>query len=194
MRDRESSPPDLSQTEAQQDSLLAEVLPDLLSPSPLSGLGRARLLGAARAWPLRYAPFFDRLGELWDLADPELERVFAAAADAKSWQRGWPGLRFLGVTGGAKLAGGRARLLHLAPGVRFPRHRHTGSESILVLEGSYTDSNARVVRAGDRQDMSAGSEHELAIGSRGPCVAGVVERGLEFTGPVLKLLSRWFSG
>ena len=53
--------------------------------------------------------------------------------------------------------------------------------------------DVRVVRAGERQDMSAGSEHELVIGPEGPCVAGVVERGLTFSGPVLGLLGRWFS-
>jgi anti-sigma factor ChrR (cupin superfamily) len=193
MRDRVSPDPDLPRVEAEVDALLAEALSELLPEQGLSRAARARLLGAAQSSALRYAPLFDQLGELWDLADPELERVFTAAADAKAWQRAWPGFRFLGVNGGAKLAGARARLLHFSPGARFPRHRHREAESILVLEGSYTDAGVLVVRAGERQDMSAGSEHELVIGSDRPCVAAVVERGLEFTGPVLKLLGRWFS-
>jgi len=193
MRDPESPDPDLPQMEAELDSWLAEALPEVLPTSSLSQGGRARLLGAAQSWPRRYAPFFDSLGELWDLADPELAAVFAAAGESKGWQRAWPGFRFMRVEGGPKLAGARARLLYFAPGARFPRHRHKDAESVLVLEGSYSDGGSLVVRAGERQDMSAGSEHELVIGAEGPCVAGVVERGLTFSGPVLGLLGRWFS-
>ena len=93
MRDPERPDPDLPRVEAELDSWLAEALPELLPRLPLSDLGRARLLGAAESWPLRYAPLYDQLGELWDLADPELETVFSLAADTKGWQRAWPGFR-----------------------------------------------------------------------------------------------------
>lgn len=186
MRNPEAQPPG---SDPELEARLVELLPTGSPPER----ARGRLLAAAQSWPLRYAPFYDQLGALWDLADPELEAVFTLAASERSWRRVWPGFRFLGVAGGPKLEGGRARLLHFAPGVRFPRHRHRGSERILVLEGSYTDSNLVRVGPGDEQDMAPGSEHELVIGLEGPCVAGVVERGLEFSGPVLGLLSRWFS-
>lgn len=194
MRDPESRDPEQPPIGGPAlDPWLAEMLPELLPARPLPEVGRGRLLQVARSFPFRYAPFYDQLGALWDLSEPALRAVFEAAADAKAWQRVWPGFRFLGVGGGPKLEGARARLLHFDAGLRFPRHRHRGAESILVLEGSYTDSSAITVSAGDLQEMRAGSDHDLVIAPDGPCVAGLVERGLEFTSPVLKLLGRWFS-
>jgi quercetin dioxygenase-like cupin family protein len=178
------------------DSWLDEVLSEVLSDSsaPVSAeVGRVRLLEAARSPSLRYAPFYDRLGALWDLSDPALRAVFEAAADLSAWQRVWPGFRQLSVSGGPKLDGARARLMHFEPGFRFPNHRHRGAEALLVLEGSYSDQNQVTFVAGDLQEMAAGTAHELVVAPDRPCVAALVERGLEFTNPLLKLLGRWFS-
>lgn len=193
MPDREQSAPDPAGAEPEQEPWAAEPLPGVLADSAPTAVGRNRLLQAASSWSLRYAPFYDRLGALWDLGDPELRAVFESAADSRHWQRPWPGFGFLTVDGGPGLAGARARLLHLAPAFHFPRHRHQGPERILVLAGSYTDSATIRVGPGELQEMAAGSEHELLIGHEGPCVAAVVEQGLTFTGPLLKLLTRWFS-
>jgi hypothetical protein len=38
--------------------------------------------------------------------------------------------------------------------------------------------------------MCEGSEHELSIISSGPCVAAVVEHGIDFSGPWLRWASR----
>ena len=193
MRDPERRDPEPPLT-GDPDSWLDEVLPDILPPRPVSAeVGRVRLLEAVRSPALRYAPFYDRLGALWDLPDPALRAVFEGAANARAWQRVWPGFRQLSVVGGPKLLGARARLMHFEPGFRFPSHRHRGAETLLVLEGSYSDENQVRFGPGDLSEMAAGSAHELVIGPDGPCVAAVAERGLEFTGPLLKLLGRWFS-
>jgi anti-sigma factor ChrR (cupin superfamily) len=83
--------------------------------------------------------------------------------------------------------------MRFEPGFRFPNHRHRGAETLLVLEGSYSDQSQVSFAAGDLQQMDAGSAHELVVGPHGPCVAALVERGLEFTNPLLKMLGRWFS-
>jgi anti-sigma factor ChrR (cupin superfamily) len=55
-----------------------------------------------------------------------------------------------------------------------------------VLEGAYADAAGVEVHAGDGQTMPEGSEHELYIIGEKPCVAAIVERGIDFTGPLLR--------
>ena len=49
------------------------------------------------------------------------------------------------------------RLLRFAPGTRYPRHRHAGTEEIFVLEGSLT-INGQLLSAGDYCRSEAGTE------------------------------------
>ena len=53
-----------------------------------------------------------------------------------------------------------AALLRYAPGASVPRHRHTGLETILVLEGSQSDENGRYF-AGSLVFNPAGTEHSV---------------------------------
>ena len=50
-----------------------------------------------------------------------------------------------------------------APGLRFPRHKHTGAERVLVLEGSYIDSDGRSM---DRVRCFPGIWHEPRLSDR----------------------------
>ena len=152
-----------------------------------------RLLGAVAELPLRYAPFFRRLSTLWQVPEELVVRELTRAKRAKSWQRTLlPGLKTFDLALEGRPEGEHARLLHFAPGVRFPKHRHRGPESVLVLEGSYADANGLEVRAGDLQSMPTNSEHELCILGELPCVAAVSEHGVEFTGPVLRWASKLY--
>jgi anti-sigma factor ChrR (cupin superfamily) len=76
--------------------------------------------------------------------------------------------------------------LSFEPGVSFPKHRHRGEEQLLVLEGAFVDTLGVTVRAGDACCMAPQSEHALRILDEGRCVAAVAERGIEFTGPLLR--------
>lgn len=156
--------------------------------APASGL--ARLLAEVEELPLRYAPFFDRLSELWDLPEPLVRERLVAAKRPEAFSRtGLPGIHRLRVQGGPRRAGAGLELLRLAPGARFPEHRHLGEELVLVLEGSYTDAG-RIFGPGDEQPMAAGSSHGLAVLGSAPCVATVVSGGFEFENPPLRLLQR----
>lgn len=144
--------------------------------------GSARLRSAVTELPLRYAPFFERLGRLWNLPEQEVERQLGRARSASAWRRTiLPGLSIFNVAGSE--AGRRARLMRFRPGARFPRHTHRGPEQVLVLEGAYRDVDGRVFEAGDVQTMSPGSEHELEIVGTVPCVAAVSETGIDFVWP-----------
>lgn len=67
--------------------------------------------------------------------------------------------------------GPAAALLRYLPGARVPRHRHPGSELILVLEGELIDDAGRH-GAGTLEVCPPGSEH--ALGSDTGCVFLVV--------------------
>ena len=172
------------------DELVAEALADLGHGTGPVG-GRERLLQSVSALPDRYAPFFSRLSRMWDLDEAHVEALLEASARHR-WQKVWPGIRYLNVSPGPGLSDARARLLRFDPGVRFPVHRHRGEEDVLVLEGSYTDSNGETVGAGDTQRMVAGSEHALVVSPEEPCVAAIVQRGLSFSAPWVRRAKRWF--
>jgi putative transcriptional regulator len=141
--------------------------------------------------PLRYAPFFARLAQLWEARQEQVVSELARAKNPRSWHRSLlPGLRTFDLRLGPRGDRDRALLLRFAPGARFPKHRHHGGESVLVLEGSYADGDGREVGPGQLQTMPEGSEHELVILGRSPCVAAVSERGLEFTGPLMRWASK----
>jgi putative transcriptional regulator len=99
------------------------------------------------------------------------------------------GLRTFDVEGAAP--GARAKLLRFEPGSRFPSHRHVGEERLLVLEGAFIDDRGAEAHAGDERTLAPGSEHTLHIIGGARCVTAVSERGLEFTGPLLRLLNRF---
>lgn len=172
---------------------LSAVLPLVLRTAKPSG--GAQLLQEVTALPLRYAPFFDRLAALWDLSPERVQAVLLAAAKPESWRKpGLPGLRVLEVEPGPRLRGARTTLTRFAAGMRFPSHRHHGPEALLVLEGSYLDVSGRRVGAGDLHEMAPGSQHWFRVARNEPCVAASLQFGFEFSGGLMRLLSRLFGG
>jgi len=169
-------------------------LPELLVPIAPSGEGLTRLMHAVAEPPLRYAPFFERIGRLWDMPEPDVREVLERSRSNGAWRRApLPGLRLLRV--GERGSGRDDRYLaHFAQGMRFPSHRHRGHEAVLLLEGSYTDGAGTVFRSGDVHEMTEGSEHEFVVAPDEPCIAAVRHHGLEFSSRWLRLMARWFDG
>ena len=149
--------------------------------------GAERLARAVAELPLRYAPFFGRLSQLWNAPEERVLSELSRAKDPRAWTLTLlPGVKTFAVEAGARAGGQRSRLICFAPGVHFPRHRHRGAERVLVLEGSYADGDGQQVRAGEEQLMEPGSEHQLRVLGAHDCVAAVAEHGIEFTGPWLR--------
>ena len=164
----------------------------LLGASTPPRASATRLLRAVDELPLRYAPFFERLGELWDLPVERVEAVLERAKEPGAWRKtALPGLRLVDVEGGERVRDADVHLVRFSPGMRFPRHRHPGDEALFVLEGSYRDTSGRVVRPGDLHEMAAGSEHGFVVNRGEPCVAASVQRGREFTGWLIRFLSKF---
>lgn len=156
-------------------------------------LGAERLRLAVAALPQRYAPFFGRLSELWQLPEPQVVRELSRAATPASWRRTvLRGLQTFAVELPESSRGRRAHLLRFEPGLTFPQHQHRGAERVLVLEGAYADDTGHEVRAGEQQCMAPGSQHRLHILGSVPCVAAVSEQGVSFVAPWLgRLLGAW---
>jgi quercetin dioxygenase-like cupin family protein len=172
-------------------SLAVERHPELLSPVDAPALGQKRLIAEVSELPLRYAPFFDALATLWDLAEADVRAELERARDSAEWH--WsalPGIRLFDVRGGARTQGKHARLVRFAPGIRFPAHRHKGDEKVFLLEGRYTDSDNTVYRSGDLHEMSEGTEHGFVVSDDEPCIAAVVEVGREFRSLFLRALAK----
>lgn len=137
---------------------LAELVPAGKSPPQLL---RDKLLGSVARPRLRYAPLFGALGELFDLGDLQLAELFESAVEPGPWVSGpLPGLELLHLSGGPRVAHADNGLVRLAPSTRFPRHRHLGSERVLVLEGGYVDEpSGKLYGPGDLHEMLADSTH-----------------------------------
>jgi predicted ChrR family anti-sigma factor len=184
LRELELEAPDLAK-------LSNERLPDLLPDAAPPEGGKQRLLADVSELPLRYAPFFDALAELWDLPEDDVRAELTRSKNNDEWR--WaalPGIRLFDVRGGAKTASAHVRLVRFAPGVRFPVHRHKGHERVLILEGSYTELGGKVYRSGDLHEMHDGSEHGFTVDEREPCIAAVVEEGREFRSVFLRALAK----
>lgn len=78
---------------------------------------------------------------------------------------------------------GRAYLLRSQPDSVVPRHRHAGSELVLVLDGGYSDAYGHYLR-GDVSLLGAGAVHHPKTDSDGVCLCLVVADGpIRLTGP-----------
>jgi hypothetical protein len=183
----------LAEASPHDPALLQDGLAALSSVLPAAAgqrHGAERLARAVSELPLRYAPFFGRLGRLWQLSEEDVRRELTRARDPRTWALTWlRGVKTFEVRSSSKA---RARLLCFGAGVQFPKHRHRAPESVLVLEGSYVDSTGRSVRAGDEQLMAGGSEHQLQISRDRDCIAAVSEGGIDFTGPWLRWATKLF--
>lgn len=121
---------------------------------------------------LRYAPFFNQLSEMWQLDHAALEAVFA---DDRWSRTPLPGIRVREVALPTQLSECRARVSLFDAGLRFPRHTHRALERVLVMEGSYTDTDTGVTYGpGDLHSMPAGTTHGFRVSLGGRCVAASI--------------------
>jgi putative transcriptional regulator len=140
-------------------------------------------LDAQRDSRNRLAPFIERLSNFFDIGVERARALVELATDPSAWTRGpGSGVSLLHVEAGPRFAHADAGLIRMAPGARFPRHRHLGHEYGLILEGGLLDESGAIVRAGETHDLPAGTSHYLTALPDGCLFAAVVEQGIEFIG------------
>lgn len=160
-RDRADVPEFLREAGAADRELLealSALLPQARTPPQLL---RERLLSTVSRPRLRFAPLFGALAELFDLGDAALADLFERSASPDAWSSTpIPGASLLHLPGGPRVATADCGLVRLVAGARFPMHEHLGHERVLVLQGGYRDEPSGILRrAGDVQEMEAGSRH-----------------------------------
>ena len=134
------------------------------SDSAVLGRGRARLLATVCESGERFRPLFGQLRPFFDLSDDGLRAVFERTGDEHNWHAApLPGVSLFHLEGGPAVAQLDAGLVRLTRGMPFPRHRHPGSERVLVLEGGYHDHEGRWYGPGALHEMAPGTEHSLQI-------------------------------
>jgi ChrR-like protein with cupin domain len=169
---------------------LADVNP-APGPAELTLPAFERLEQAISQPPYRYAPFFSRAAELFDLPEEALVAQIAQLQRPGAWRfAGLPGIAQVSVDAGPSVESAETLFVRFNPGVHFPGHEHTGVERVLVLEGSYTDSNGLVHRPGELREWAAGTAHSFEIDRGGPCIIASVVYGRRFDSWALRALAK----
>src|SRR5579883_698464 len=107
-----------------------------LPPQPPPADGLAHVLAAARADAAGpFGAFVTRVAHLFDVGVERAREMLAGLGDPVGWVTGGEGIWLLHLQGGPRTVGADAGLVRMAPGARFPRHRHTGTEFAVILQG-----------------------------------------------------------
>jgi len=140
---------------------------------------RARLL-ASVAGPGRFAAIAGALRRVTDLGADAVAALLAKIDDAAAWSDApFPGVRYFHFTPGLGAAVVEAGFVRLAPGARFPHHKHLGHEVTFVVDGLLED-RGRVYGPGSVVESDAGSEHDYAAGPGRDLVIVSLHGGVEY--------------
>ena len=127
---------------------------------PMPATGRDRLL-AVLGGGQRFAGLVPRLGQMFDLPARAVQALLDKVDDDSAWISGFaPGLRFFNFSPGPRhaAAGAEAGFVRLAVGATFPRHRHVGHETTMVIEGQMRDGD-KVFGPGSVIEHDKDTEH-----------------------------------
>jgi quercetin dioxygenase-like cupin family protein len=177
-RDAHLLEPDLMHADLHADEAAPPVAP--------SDALRAAVLRSASARDA-LAGFTRRVAALFDLPESRVAELLGAAQrpDAAPWQPAQlspahvaEGVRLLHFSGGARVAEADCGLVHIAPGVRFVEHTHSGDEWAFVLAGAAEEEGSGAVwLPGDLVHREAGTRHAFRVTSAEPFVFAVVLEG-----------------
>lgn len=160
-------------------TLLGELAGDAMSAGALERItARLNEPTPVLAPPL---PPGERLRELDGLPQ------FVRRLPAGPWRWVAPGLKIQRLKPSAA-SPTRVFLLKAKPGIRLLPHGHQDTELTCVLTGSFSHDGQRY-GPGDFNCGDSAGEHEIAIGSEGPCISLVAMRGkLTLRGPIGRLI------
>jgi len=138
----------------------AAALPTQMTPSPSPALARLKL--------------------------PQPLRGYVGELGAPRWRRLAPGISYIQVI--PNYGHDMARLLRVGPGIKLPRHGHTGTELAVVLSGSYDDEIGRF-EPGDLADHDENVTHRPCSNAREGCICLIATEGpLRFESLVARIV------
>lgn len=176
-----------------EDKLYEQAAPDAAGLEPAEAeLAHAlrRLELSVGELPHRYAPFFSNLAQLFDWPEETVISELTRLREPRVWRfAGLPGIAKVVAQAGPALQSAETLFVRFNPGVQFPRHRHTGIERVLVLEGSYEDDAGVVHRPGELREWAVGTEHAFKVHTGAPCIFASVVYGRRFDAWPLRALA-----
>lgn len=145
---------------------------------------RARLFEAAerpRA-PGLFERFGERFAAIFDVTMARARELIGLVDDPLAWEPGpGPGSWLIHFEAGPACAGADTGFVKLAPGVRFPWHRHDGHEHSLILAGAGDDTLNGRSMPGDEPTADGATEHEFTALGDEPYLFAVRVFGVDFT-------------
>lgn len=166
------------------DTLAALSLPDTTTTSLPARAHRAGLLAATDP-SVPHGPFLSRLARLFDLDHDQITRVVGDLADPARWEPTLlSAVKLFHFDGGPQYAKADNGFVVFGAGMVFPRHRHVGEETTLVLAGRIVVDDGAVLGPGDRMVMPDGAIHGFHIPDDDDCLCAV--RLLGHIEPVLR--------
>lgn len=167
--------------------LLADLALALDQPAPddaasLDGV-RARLFEPAGSLaPGLFERFGVRFAAIFDVTLARAREIIGLVDDPLAWEPGpGPGSWLIHFEGGPACATADNGFVKLAPGVRFPWHRHHGHEHSLILAGAGEDTMGGRLVPGDEPTCDGATEHEFTAVSDEPYLFAVRVFGVDFT-------------
>ena len=160
---------------------------DLPACQPAASL-RARMLAGACPEG-RLARFASAVAQLLDIGMEQAETLLDRALRPSEFTSPLPGIGFLWVSGGPRVADAIRGFVRVQAGRQFPEHEHLGRESLLVLQGTLWDgTRQRRVVPGELDELVAGSSHAFHVPADGPDLLGlaVTHVGMRVLGLTLK--------
>ncbi len=110
-----------------------------------------------------------------DPLPPPLRAWLGRGVDDLNWSFLGPGMKKVKLWRGGP-NDQRLWMLRARPGVKIPKHGHSGTELVLVLKGSFEDPHGRFA-AGDVEESDDTEMHSLQIGTEEECICLAVTEG-----------------
>jgi hypothetical protein len=155
-------------------------LPEL---APSAG-ARDRLFAALNA-PGRLWQFAEKVAQLLDIGIERARALLDSLDDPSVWTEQIPGIQFLWVDGGPRVAAAVRGFVRVRAGYAFPDHEHYGDEHVLVLQGQFVDeSRGLTFGPGEVDHMPPGTNHAFRVDPNGMDLMklSIVHKGLRALG------------
>jgi len=122
------------------------------------------------------------------IAPPTLRSLLGHGLRDLQWRHSLPGVAIHDIVGNRHSKSERLYLMKVKAGMKMPEHTHNGEEWTLILQGSYSVSNAIFVRGDLHVETSCGS-HAPQISPAEDCICLVMTEGrIEPKSPLARLL------
>jgi hypothetical protein len=122
----------------------------------------------------KLGPYLSRLSRLFDLSFEGMSKVVADLDDATRWEPTLlPWVQLFHFDGGPASAKADNGFVRWAAGSFFPRHKHVGEETTLVVSGRLLLDDGTEVLPGELLIQNDGTEHAFRIPEDEDCVGAV---------------------